>query len=195
MSAAKEHAEEAHRRALCAELREGYALEAESVDGFFADAQASQRNWMQALISLLRFIDALPEPVAIPPVPQPSEEARRRGLLVGAVVRDALGDVGRVVSHGSGGLPLVQWRDAATRCGTDHLTVIRPAPPVREPNEESVKRGLYIGALVNIDDAGADADTLGEIVGWDSAGDPIVEHERWCAAYIASDVTLAGDAS
>ncbi len=205
MSAAKEHAEEAHRRALCAELREGYALEAESVDGFFADAQASQRNWMQALISLLRFLDALPEPVAIPPVPQPSEEARRRGLLVGAVVRDALvGDVGRVVSHGSGGLPLVQWRDAATRCqwrdaatrcGTDHLTVIRPAPPVREPNEESVKRGLYIGALVNIDDTGADADTLGEIVGWDSAGDPIVEHERWCAAYIASDVTLAGDAS
>lgn len=195
MSAAKEHAEEAHRRALCAELREGYALEAESVDGFFADAQASQRNWMQALISLLRFVDALPEPVVVPPVPQPSDEAKRRGVLVGAVVRDVFGDVGRVVSHGSGGLPLVQWRDAVTRCGTDHLTVIRPAPPSREPNAEAVTRGLYIGARVNIDDTGADVDTLGEIVGWDSAGDPIVEHERWCAAYIARDVTLAGDAS
>lgn len=178
MSAAKEHAATARQRSNDARATE----------------LSARLRWVESLISLLRFLDALPEPVAIPPVPQPSEEARRRGLLVGAVVRDGL-DVGRVVSHGSGGRPLVQWRDATTRCGTDHLTVIRPAPPVREPNEESVKRGLYIGALVNIDDTGADVDTLGEIVGWDSAGDPIVEHERWCAAYIASDVTLAGDAS
>lgn len=198
MSAAKEHAEETHRRAFYAKLHERYALEAESVDGFFGDAQASQRNWMQALISLLRFIDALPEPVAIPPVPQPSEDARRRGLLVGAVVRAARGvaDVGRVVAHSLGGNPVVLWSGGGCLCeDVASLTVIRPAPPAREPNEESIKRGLYIGALVNIDDTGADADTLGEIVGWDSAGDPIVEHERWCAAYIASDVTLAGDAS
>lgn len=72
----------------------------------------------------------------------------------------------------------------------DYLTVIRPAPTVREPNAEAVKRGLYIGARVV-----ADGEECGEVVGWDSAGDPIVEHERWCAAYIASDVTLAGDAS
>ena len=195
MTAAKEHADTARQRVADARVYESHALIGTTPTMLISDAQSARLRWVSALISLLRFVDALPEPVVVPPVPQPSDEAKRRGLLVGAVVRDVFGDVGRVVSHGSGGLPLVQWRDAVTRCGTDHLTVIRPAPPSREPNAEAVTRGLYIGARVNIDDTGADVDTLGEIVGWDSAGDPIVEHERWCAAYIASDVTLAGDAS
>lgn len=208
MTTAKEHADSAREWLHNASGSENLALVSAVPHLLVMRAQNARLDFVCALVSLLRFFNALPEPVAIPPVPQPSDEAKRRGVLVGAVVRDVFGDVGRVVSHGSGGLPLVQWRDAdravahvsregtdlVTRCGTDHLTVIRPAPPSREPNAEAVTRGLYIGARVNIDDTG-DVDTSGEIVGWDSAGDPIVEHERWCAAYIASDVTLAGDAS
>lgn len=195
MTTAKEHADTARQRVADARVYESHALIGTTPTMLISDAQSARLRWVSALVSLLRFVDALPEPVVVPPVPQPSEEARKRGLLVGAVVRDRNGDVGRVVSHGhTTGRPLVQWR---INQGVDeqHLTVIRHAPAAREPNAAAVRRGLYIGARVNIDDTGADVDTLGEIVGWDSAGDPIVEHERWCAAYIASDVTLAGDAS
>ncbi len=158
-------------------------------------AQHAAWMWTQAVIELLRFLDALPEPVAIPPVPQPSEEAKRRGLLVGAIVRDHEGTIARVVSHGSGGHPLLQIGNSYVYgVSVYKVTLVRPAPATREPNEEARKRGLYIGARVEIDDAGADVDTLGEIVGWDSAGDPVVEHERWTAAYSAHDVALAGGA-
>lgn len=156
-------------------------------------ANSARLNFVEALISLLRFVDALPEPVAIPPVPQPSEEARRRGLLVGAVVRDEIdGSLARIVAHTPAGCAMVQWpRSGLVGRVDDHrLTVIRPAPTVREPNAEAVELGLYIGARVV-----ADGEECGEVVGWDSEGDPIVEHERWCAAYAASDVTLAGDES
>ncbi len=128
----------------------------------------------------------------IPPVPQPSEEARRRGLLVGAVVRDVFGDVGRVVSHGAGGLPLVQWKGGGCwREQPAYLTVIRPASAVREPNAEALRRGLYIGARVLVDGK------HGEIIAWDVVGDPIVDRgpRLIIDAWSASLVTLTGDAS
>lgn len=192
MTAAKEHADTARQRVADARLYESHALIGTTPTMLISDAQSARLRWVSALVSFLRFVDALPEPVVVPPVPQPSDEAKRRGLLVGAVVRDVFGDVGRVVSHGSGGLPLVQWRDAVTRCGTDHITVIRPAPPSREPNAEAVTRGLYIGARVVWESF------RGEIVAWDREGNPIVDGGRSrldVGPCDAARVTLDGDAS
>lgn len=192
MTAAKEHADTARRRVADARLYESTALIGTTPTMLISDAQSARLRWVSALVSFLRFVDALPEPVVVPPVPQPSDEAKRRGLLVGAVVRDVFGDVGRVVSHGSGGLPLVQWRDAVTRRGTDHLTVIRPAPPSREPNAEAVTRGLYIGALV----ANIGANCRGEVIAWDRYGNPVVlGREGYAVSWSSQYVTLDGDAS
>jgi hypothetical protein len=195
MTTAKEHADEARQRTSDALVFELCALAAPNARAFVTDAQASQRNWICALTSLLRFLDALPEPVAIPPVPQPSEEARRRGLLVGAVVRHEDGDVGRVIGHTlTSGEPCVQSSDGYVGWPkVEHLTVIRPAPPAREPNAEALRRGLYIGARVTVEDAG-----LGTVVTWDADGDPFVEFDGATAtadACAASWVTLAGGAS
>jgi hypothetical protein len=54
-------------------------------------------------------------------------------------------------------------------------------PNVREPNEESRKRGFFIGAKVLSRD---DADREGEIIAWDRDGCPVVE---WDVATFAHD--------
>lgn len=195
MTTAKEHAR--HTRAYADAARGGMISAGHSNDAFalVMHAQGAHLDWTMALVELLRFFDALPEPVAIPPVPQPSEEAKRRGLLVGAVVRDPDGNLGRIVSHGLAvGAPLVQWAVGAAwvwGARLDRLTVIRPAPATREPNAEAVKRGLYIGARVMCDGK------HGEIIAWDVAGDPIVDRgpRLIIDAWSASLVTLTGDAS
>ncbi|MBK8260187.1 MAG: hypothetical protein IPK80_02485 [Nannocystis sp.] len=194
MTTAKEHAAEA--RMWADHARKGEVSAERSTAAFYLafDAQTARLRWVEALISFLRFIDALPEPVAIPPVPQPSEEARRRGLLVGAVVRDEIdGSLAHIVAHTPAGCAMVQWlRSGLVGRVDDHrLTVIRPAATTRKPNAEAVKRGLYIGARVMCDGK------HGEIIAWDVAGDPIVDRgpRLIIDAWSASLVTLTGDAS
>lgn len=151
--------------------------------------QQARALWVQALISFVHFFDALPEPVAIPPVPQPSEEARKRDLLVGAVVRYTDGDIGRVVAHGHAGRPLVQWRSGYSNLmDEDKLTLIRPAPPTRAPNAEAIKRGLFIGARVTFVSVRGG---VGEVIAWDSAGHPVAERDGYAESWNVAYVTLA----
>ena len=191
MTTAKEHAR--HARAYADAARGGMISAGRSADAFalVMHAQGAHLDWTMALVELLRFLDALPEPVAIPPVPQPSEEARLRGLLVGAVVRDPDGNLGRIVSHGpTAGAPLVQWVTGAVWAAhLDRLTVIRPAPAAREPNAEAIKRGFYIGARV------VAYEMSGEIIGWSKDGHPVVERPSRVESWSSECVTIAGDAS
>jgi hypothetical protein len=197
VTTAKEHADYAREWLHNASGSESLALVSAVPHLLVMRAQNARLDFVCALVSLLRFLNALPEPVAIPPVPQPSERARKRGLLVGAVVR--CGDSAlRVVSHRvSDGAPIFQsltsdanpWVDVnAERYGN----IVRHAPPTREPNAEAVKRGLYIGARVVVDGS-----AFGEIVAWNRDGKPIVEPEGMWSAFVARPerVTLAGDAS
>ena len=198
VTTAKEFALRARAEVLNARSDETCAEHSKFASALVHHAQFARLRYVEALISLVRFFDALPEPVAIPPVPQPSEEARRRGLLVGAIVRTARGGVrvpGFVVAHCPKGNPIVHWEGEGD-CGwedVDDLTLVRPAPFVREPNAEALRRGLYIGARVDTPNV-----CNAEIIAWDGDGNPVVEPDDDLdpiGSWPSGQVVLAGDAS
>lgn len=199
MTDAKELALRARAEVLNARSDETCAEHSKFASSLVHHAQCARLRYVEALISLVRFFNALPEPVASPepvslPIPQPSEEARKRGLLVGAVVRDVGGVIGlgRVVSHSPWGSPIVHWSGGSGGWveEPEELTLVRPAPVAREPNAEATKRGLYIGARALVDGK------RGEIIAWDRDGDPVVEMDDNSIEWWTSEsVALAGDAS